>query len=258
MNNRHKYSDSDFIEAVKTSLSIREALNKLSLVASGSAYYIFHSRVKKLGIDTSHFTGQGHLKNKTHGWSKKISLEDLLIANSDRILKSQFKKRLIKEHYLENKCTECFLTETWNGKPIVLQIDHINGDHFDHRIENLRLLCPNCHSQTETFCSRNKGNKYFKFRKSEFLEQEKIEHICLNCSIPLQKGKSKYCKQCYNYNRKQLQQYEDPTKIAWLSNEELKSKLETMSYTALGRELGVSDNAIRKHLNKTIGGETGV
>lgn len=66
---------------------------------------------------------------------------------------------ILREGLLEAKCYEegCGLTE-WRGKPISLQLDHINGDNFDHRIENLRLLCPNCHSQTETFAGKNKRN----------------------------------------------------------------------------------------------------
>lgn len=64
------------------------------------------------------------------------------------------KRRLINEKKLNYKCALCGNTGGWNNKKLVLQLDHINGDHKDNRIENLRLLCPNCHSQTETFCTR--------------------------------------------------------------------------------------------------------
>ena len=65
---------------------------------------------------------------------------------------------LLKHKLKEYKCESCQITDQWNGKPINLQMDHINGNRKDHRLDNLRWLCPNCHSQTDTFCARN-GNK---------------------------------------------------------------------------------------------------
>lgn len=69
------------------------------------------------------------------------------------------KKRLIKSCQWTEKCSECGLGSEWNGKYISLQIDHINGDGMDNRLENLRFLCPNCHSQTDTFAGRNVKKK---------------------------------------------------------------------------------------------------
>lgn len=151
---KYNVSDDEFIKAVSESFSIREALQKTEVSAAGGSYRVFHLRAKKLKIDTSHFTGKGHLKGKTHGWSKKVPLSDLLVENSGRVLSTKHKKRIIAEKLLENKCVHCDLKNVWNNKPIVLHIDHINGNHFDHRIENLRFLCPNCHSQTDTYCSK--------------------------------------------------------------------------------------------------------
>ena len=67
----------------------------------------------------------------------------------------KLKQRLLKERIIENKCIECGITE-WNGKIINMHLDHINGINNDHRLENLRMLCPNCHSQTDTYCGKNK------------------------------------------------------------------------------------------------------
>jgi len=244
---RYKFSDLDFIEAVRTSFSIRETLHKLGLAPVGGAYRTFYIRVKRLNIDTSHFTGQGHLKNKNHNWSSKISLDQLLTANSSKVLGAHFKKRLLAEGFLKNICYKCGLKDFWCGQPIVLHIDHINGDHFDHRLENLRLLCPNCHSQTPTYCSKNFEIKYSKIKNGNFVPQERIK--CLLCNKELKDNRSTYCIKCYNGNRRKLQSSrETATKIIWPSLEELESKLKNMSYAALGRELGVSDNAIRKHI----------
>lgn len=244
---RNKYSDDDFITAVKTSVSIAEVLRKLGQSPSGGSYATFNLRVKRLDIDTAHFLGEGHLKGKTHNWSPKISLTDLLVANSDKVFGTRFKRRLIDEGLLKNECYECGLKDNWNNKPIVLHLDHINGDHFDHRIENLRLLCPNCHSQTPTYCSKNFKLNEPEVRVSEFVPQEK--HKCETCGDILKDGRYRNCRDCYNKNRKLLQTpYDRTTKIVWPSIEELETKLQTMSYVSLAKELGVSDNAIRKHI----------
>jgi len=88
-----------------------------------------------------------------------IPLSEILVENSGYTNIARLKIRLLREGLLEAKCygEGCGLTE-WRGQPISLQLDHINGDNLDHRIENLRLLCPNCHSQTETFAGKNKRN----------------------------------------------------------------------------------------------------
>jgi 5-methylcytosine-specific restriction endonuclease McrA len=113
---------------------------------------------RELGLDTGHMTGQGWNKGWPANPSREriIALPDILVKNSTYTTIWRLKRRLLREGILQYKCYLCGLTE-WNGKPITLQLDHINGMHLDHRIENLRLLCPNCHSQTATFAGLNKG-----------------------------------------------------------------------------------------------------
>lgn len=69
---------------------------------------------------------------------------------------TKFKSHLIKANLIEYKCSCCGITE-WNGKPLTLQLHHINGNNRDNRLENLTFLCPNCHSQTDNFSSKNAG-----------------------------------------------------------------------------------------------------
>lgn len=85
---------------------------------------------------------------------RAIPLEQLLVEGSTR-RGTDFKKRLIDEGLLEDRCEQCSLGPEWNGRPLTLQLDHRNGINTDNRIENLRLLCPNCHSQTATWAGRN-------------------------------------------------------------------------------------------------------
>jgi Zn finger protein HypA/HybF involved in hydrogenase expression len=152
---KRKYSDQDFVEAVKNNISIRGVLESLGLATAGGSYKLFHKRVKTLNLSLSHFTGQGHLKGKTHDWNPKFPLEEVLVENSNYSIAS-LRKRLIKEKLLENKCNRCGLSE-WMEEKLSLHLDHINGYNTDNRLENLRFLCPNCHSQTPTYCGRNKG-----------------------------------------------------------------------------------------------------
>lgn len=151
-----KFSDKEFVIAVETSFSIREVLNKLGIVPAGGNYKIFHQKVKRLGIDTSHFTGQGYLKYKTHNWAIKQPIEEILIKNSAYTSSYSLKHRLLKEQLMINQCAICLIAE-WNSKPLALHLDHIDGDNTNNELLNLRLLCPNCHSQTETYCGKNKG-----------------------------------------------------------------------------------------------------
>ncbi|VBB18632.1 HNH endonuclease [Yasminevirus sp. GU-2018] len=89
------------------------------------------------------------------GRTAKRDINDILVVNSSYTDLRYLVKRLLDEKMLENKCYDCGIDPNWMGNPLSLQLDHINGVHNDHRIENLRLLCPNCHSQTPTFGGRN-------------------------------------------------------------------------------------------------------
>lgn len=100
-------------------------------------------RLKKLG-----------LKSESKGGSK-ISLQEILNGEHPYYQTFKLKNRLLKENILENKCSICNITE-WNYKPINMQLDHIDGDSTNHTLCNLRMICPNCHSQTETYCGKNK------------------------------------------------------------------------------------------------------
>ena len=154
---RRKYSREAFAEAWLSSSSIAQVAKKLGCNTTGGGYVTLKMAARELGLDDSHMTGQGWNIGWQSNPSKErvIALSDILVEDSTYTTIWRLKRRLLSEGILEYRCYLCGLTE-WNGKPITLQLDHINGVHLDHRIENLRLLCPNCHSQTETFAGRNK------------------------------------------------------------------------------------------------------
>jgi len=150
------YTDREFIEAVQSSISIAQVLTKLGLKAAGGNYSCAQRRMKSLGVELSPgATGQGWRKGVTFG--PKRPIEDYL-SNRHSISSNALRKRLIKEGVKDAKCECCGITE-WNGKPTPLELDHKNGDHHDNNLENLQVLCPNCHAQTDTYRGRNKRKK---------------------------------------------------------------------------------------------------
>lgn len=150
-----KVTDEEFIKIVKENDSISKCLKAQGLKAWGANYRGFYNRVKRLSLDTSHFSGQGHLKGKTHNWAKEISPEEAFVKNGT-LSTANLKAKILKYNLKKYVCEECKITE-WKGKKLSLHLDHINGVNDDNRLENLRFLCPNCHSLTDTYCGKSKG-----------------------------------------------------------------------------------------------------
>jgi 5-methylcytosine-specific restriction endonuclease McrA len=131
-------------DAISSSNSMAEAAKKLDM-----PFMTFKRRAVELGVYKTNQGGKGSNKGRQYHTA------DILLGNHPSYKTSMLKKRLVTEGILVYNCTSCGMGDEWNGDPIVLQLDHINGIHDDHRLENLRLLCPNCHSQTDTWCGRN-------------------------------------------------------------------------------------------------------
>ena len=144
--------DGEFIELIENSSSTAEVLKTLGYSVKGNswAYKIVSERMNKLNV---HFGKK--LVINSQGKQEKLPLEKILTTDSE-YNRTKLKDRLVQEGLKEYKCECCGITE-WMGNPISLQLHHLNGIHNDNRLENLQLLCPNCHSQTENFGTKGKG-----------------------------------------------------------------------------------------------------
>lgn len=152
-NKIYKLSDEQFVELLKKSSTISEVLFKLGYTVKGNSwgYSQVKRRMDDLNLDYSIFKGKSAVikTNKLNNVKK----EDILKENCkhQRIV---LRRYIIKNNLIPYKCAICGCTE-WQGKTLSLELDHINGINNDNRLENLRFLCPNCHSQTSTYGSRN-------------------------------------------------------------------------------------------------------
>ena len=151
---KRRYTDEELIEAVRTSISLSQTLSKLGVRPAGGNYATLRAQIKRLGLDTSHFRGQGWARGQKNPYSPRRSMQEILVKNSDYTNTTHLRQRLLSEGYFEHRCLSCGLAE-WLGQAIPLELDHINGDRRDHRLENLRLLCPNCHALTPTYRGKN-------------------------------------------------------------------------------------------------------
>ena len=145
-----KCDDLQFEKIVLESRSIRECLIKMNLSPYGGNYRVFKKKVKELGLNTDHFLGQGWNKNNSPADIKDISV---YFNNKIPITSYKLKRRILKDGIKPNRCESCGLN-TWMGKPIPLELHHINCNNQDNRLENLLLLCPNCHAMTDGYRNR--------------------------------------------------------------------------------------------------------
>lgn len=152
-NKIYKLSDEQFVELLKKSSTISEVLFKLGYTVKGNSwgYSQVKRRMDDLNLDYSIFKGKSAVIKITK--LNNVRKEDILKENCKH-QRTVLRRYVIKNNLIPYKCAICGCTE-WQGKTLSLELDHINGINNDNRLENLRFLCPNCHSQTSTYGSRN-------------------------------------------------------------------------------------------------------
>lgn len=144
-----KYTEKELINAVQNSFSIRQVLINLNVQPYGGNYQVLKRNIKALNLDTSHFKGQGWNRGN---YSPRRPITEYL-NNKYQISSHKLRLRLLKEKYFDHKCYNCNLTH-WNDQPIPLELEHKDGNNKNNKLENLTLLCPNCHAQTPTYRRR--------------------------------------------------------------------------------------------------------
>lgn len=193
--------------------SLGETISKLGLAVCGAHYKSLSNRITEEGLDISHFSTKRFTLHAQAFTTHK--LEDMLTENST-FSRGNIKKRLLRAGVLVYKCSCCGNDGTWQNKKLTLQLDHINGIRDDNRLENLRLLCPNCHSQTHTYAGRSKPKS----------EKRTFPHIDKRLGRKPDKPHTH--------------------KIVWPDKESLSRLVWSKPTSHLAKELGVSDAAINK------------
>lgn len=154
MKGRRSWTNSQLRTAVADSTSIRQVLKKLGLVPAGGNYDQVKKYIKEQGVDIKHFRGKGWSRGLRNIGTPRIPMKEILVKNSS-FQSFKLKKRLFKEGLKKPRCEECGWAKRSVDGRLPLELDHINGDRHDNRLENLRILCPNCHSLQLTHRGKN-------------------------------------------------------------------------------------------------------
>ena len=238
--------EKEVIKLLPHSNSMSHLCKNLGLRAVDGYYTKILKIIKKYNLSTSHF---GTLKQINRNARNKYTAmaDDEFFVKGIKRSSTSIIKRLINNGYKEYKCENkmCGI-ETWHGKKITLQVHHINGDHLDNRIENLQLLCPNCHSQTENY-SKHNSKKTSVTRQVIDIEtikkewENKQEVFCKNCNKKIKEGNIFCSHKCaHEYHRKF-----NP------SNNELINEFKNLgSFTKVAKLYNVSPNAIKRRCIK--------
>lgn len=168
---KYKISDKQLEVAVRESQSYADVLRFLDIRLTGGSHAHFKRRIQKLNIDTSHFKGQSWAKNVRDLPKKKPEEILILKPEGSRRTAATYLRRALVESGVPYYCSKCEQEPFWLGNMLTLDVDHINEDWLDDRIENLRFLCPNCHSQF----SRNLIDKHLPKKRKPFERKRKVE-----------------------------------------------------------------------------------
>lgn len=237
---RLAYSEGDLRRAIAESKSWAETLRRLGYCPSGGNWRTLKKRAAKFGISTDHF--DPYAASRKAG--RRIPLDDVLVEGSTYDRRA-LKRRLYEAGLKQHRCELCGQGELWRGKRIALILDHANGVRDDNRLENLRIVCPNCAATLETHCGRNIRTT------AGHLGTVPQKRTCLRCGTSFlpKYRRQQYCSRACGsrWDRRAARRLGN-RKVDRPPHERLLREVETLGYLAVGRKYGVSDNAVRKWL----------
>lgn len=214
-----RITDQEFEEIVKTSKSLNEIGIRCGYSNhSGASSAIIKKRILDQGLEFSTLRG---------GENGTIRTDEEIFVTDSPVCQSTLRRRYIAGRFSEYKCAICGQIPIWQGKELVLTLDHINGHNKDNRLENLRWVCPNCDRQLDTFAGRN-------------IQYEDNQNYCIDCGAPIIRSSTR-CPACAAKENGLRER-----KVVRPDRDTLKSLIRTQSFVQIGQRYGVSDNAVRK------------
>jgi hypothetical protein len=233
-----RYGEEEAREAVAASRSYSEVLRRLGLRPAGGNHALLRKYVDKVWrIPTDHFDAGASIRRVAV--ARAIPLEQVMVRGSS-YSRANLKRRLFDQGIKERRCEICGQDERWRGRWMSLILDHVNGVPDDNRLENLRVVCPNCAATLETHCGRKNL-------------RERPTRPCKRCGkeFVAKYASHRYCSHscgCRWDRRSRLRGRPKPAsrKVEWPPFEQLLAEIAATSYLAVGRKYGVSDNAVRK------------